>query len=299
MAPMVACCLEAADIVGESIVWDDRRNALWWVDIGGRRIHRFVPAGRLHDVWPTPDFPTSIGLRADGGFIVGLTREVYRWTPGGAFEPLATPEPDLPDNRLNEGRVAPDGSFWVGTMQNNLTAEGQPKDITRSSGAIYRIAPDGTTKQLTPREIGIVNTMAWAPGGRFVTADTLANTLYEYDVDLAAAELINRRVFARGPDRGFPDGSCLDASGRIWNCRVAEGAALARFAPGGALEDLIDLPCAWPTSCTFGGPELRTLYVTSARFTMTAERVRANPLEGGLFALDVGVAGVLEHRFAG
>jgi sugar lactone lactonase YvrE len=292
------CCLEAADIVGESLVWDQRRQSLWWVDIVGKRIHRYAPATHRHETWPTPDFPTSIGLRADGGFIVGLTREVRLWTPSGRFELLATPEPDLPDNRLNEGRVAPDGSFWVGTMQNNLTAEGQPKDITRSSGAIYRVAADGSTMQLTPREFGIANTMLWLANGRFVTADTLVNALYEYNIDRSTGLLVNRRIFAQGPDRGLPDGSCLDADGGVWNCRVAEGAALARFSQAGVLEGLIELPCAWPTSCAFGAADLRTLYVTSARFTMPAERLQTSPLEGGLFAGDVGVAGTLEHEFA-
>jgi sugar lactone lactonase YvrE len=293
-----ACRLEANDIVGESLVWDEQAQALWWVDIVGRRIHRYEPGTDRHDVWPTPDFPTSIGLRADGGFIVGLTRDVCLWTPSEGFKRLATPEPDLPDNRLNEGRVAPDGSFWVGTMQNNLTAVGRPKDITRSSGAIYRVGADGSVRQLTPREFGIANTMLWMNDQRFVTADTLVNTLYEYKIDPMTGLLSDRRVFARGPDRGLPDGSCLDAEGGIWNCRVVEGAALARFSPTGVLEELFDLPCAWPTSCAFGGPDLRTLYVTSARFTMAEERLQVHPLEGGLFASEMSVKGRPENRLA-
>jgi sugar lactone lactonase YvrE len=293
----VNCCLDARDVVGESLVWDERRGALWWVDIVGKRIHCYTPETSRHENWPTPDFPTSIGLCADGGFIVGLTREVGLWTPSDGFESLATPEPDLPDNRLNEGRVAPDGSFWVGTMQNNLTNEGRSKDITRSSGAIYRVSADGKTTQLTPREFGIVNTMIWMRDGRFITADTLVNTLYEYDCNAADGLLADRRVFAQGPAQGLPDGSCIDASERIWNCRVVEGSAVACFSPRGELERLVELPCAWPTSCTFGGPDLRTLYVTSARFTMSPERLSANPLEGGLFSCEIDAVGVLEHRF--
>jgi sugar lactone lactonase YvrE len=290
------CRLDARDIVGESIVWDERAAALWWVDIVGRRIHRYAPSADRHDIWSTPDFPTSIGLRSDGGFVVGLTRDVCFWSPSEGFARLATPEPDLPDNRLNEGRAAPDGSFWVGSMQNNLTPDGLPRDITRSSGAIYRIGVDGSVRQLTPREFGIANTMLWMEGQRFVTADTLINTLYEYRIDTTTGLLSDRRVFAHGPDRGLPDGSCLDADGRVWNCRVVEGAALARFSSRGALEQLFDLPCAWPTSCTFGGPNLRTLYVTSAQFTMSPERLQAYPQEGGLFASEATVTGRLENR---
>src|SRR5437899_311311 len=114
-----AVLLGAADIVGESAVYDERNDALLWVDIGGKRIHRLPLGEGNHEVWPAPDFPTSIGLRADGGALIGLRDRVALWDYGGEFRTLAVVEPDLPDNRLNEGRVGPDGAFWVGTMQNN------------------------------------------------------------------------------------------------------------------------------------------------------------------------------------
>src|SRR5580658_2601051 len=146
MAPSVF--FDAQDIVGESLVYDERRDALIWVDIVGKRIHRLQLCDKSHESWPAPEFPTSIGLRKDGGAIVGLRDRVARWNFGGAFETLAVVEPDLKDNRLNEGRVGPDGAFWVGTMQNNLNPDGSPKEISRKSGAIYRVAPDGRTTQL-------------------------------------------------------------------------------------------------------------------------------------------------------
>src|SRR5579872_2480676 len=93
--------LDCKDGVGESIVWSTAEAALYWVDILGSRIHRLEPDSGRHDVWPTPELPTSIGLTADGGFIVGLRRRVTRWRPGGTFNTLAVPEPDLPGNRLN------------------------------------------------------------------------------------------------------------------------------------------------------------------------------------------------------
>ena len=212
---------DAADIVGESAVYDERRDALVWVDIGGKRIHRLHLAERRHEDWPAPDFPTSIGLRTDGGAIVGLRDRVALWDYGGEFRTLAIIEPDLPDNRLNEGRVGPDGAFWVGTMQNNLHPEGAPKSMTRDSGAIYRIDGNGRVSQLTPREFGITNTMAWTDDWRFLTADTTRNAIYAYD--LRGGVLSNKRIFAPPIDRGAPDGSCLDVKGRLWNCRVAGG----------------------------------------------------------------------------
>ena len=204
-------------------------------------------------------------------------------------------EPDLPDNRLNEGRVAPDGSFWVGTMQNNITGTGGPKATDRDSGAIYRVASDGSVIALTPREFGITNTMAWTSDGRFLTADTPKNALYAYDI--RKGSLVNKQVFAAPLERGLPDGSCLDESDNLWNCRVVDGAGVARFRPDGGLGGVVDLPCSWPTSCAFGGPSFDRLFVTSARFTMSPERLAANPLEGGLFELNVGCRGRSEPRF--
>ena len=217
------------------------------------------------------------------------------WDYGTEFTPLATLEPDLPDNRLNEGCVAPDGSFWVGTMQNNLTDAGAPKDMTASSGALWRVAPDGAISRLTPSEYGITNTLAWTGDGRLLVADTLANTIYQFDH--GADGLYNRRVFAAGLSRGFPDGSTLDAEGFLWNCRVAGGSCLARYAPDGTLDRLVDLPCSWPTSCAFGGPDLATLFVTSARFTLTPEHLAAHPEEGAPFAFEPGVTGLPPNRF--
>jgi sugar lactone lactonase YvrE len=135
--------------------------------------------------------------------------------------------------------------------------------------------------------------MAWTPDGRFLCADTLADQLYVFDHD--AEGLHRRRAFGTPLGRGLPDGSALDRDGFLWNCRVG-GGALARFAPDGTLDRLIDLPCTAPTSCTFGGNGLGTLFVTSARFGLTDEQ-RRNPDEGALYALQPSVAGSPEHRF--
>jgi len=291
----VECLVAARDVVGESIVWDDRIGALVWVDIGGRRIHRLTVTTGEHRIWPVGFFPTSIGLRQDGGAILGRTRDVVLWDWEGEGQVLATPEPDWPGNRLNEGKVAPDGSFWVGTMANNLGLDGSPVAQAGETGRLYRIGADGAVTQLTEDRFGITNTMVWLDDGRFVTADTVKNALYAYRVEGAA--LSGRADFGPSITRGLPDGSCRDAEGGVWTCRVVGGAALTRTMPDGTLERVVDLPCTWPTSCTFGGPDLDTLFVTSARFTMTAEHLAATPAEGSVFSLKPGVRGVPENRF--
>lgn len=287
--------LASTDIVGESIIWVATEQALYWVDIVGSLIHRFVPERGEHQVWPTPEYPTSIGLRKAGGFIVGLRRRVVLWSPGGSFESFAVPEPDLPGNRLNEGAVAPDGSYWVGTMAENIGPDGAPQPMRGNTGRLYRIAPDGTVTPVSEDRFGITNTMVWTDDGRFITADTIANQLYQYDLASPAA-LRNRRPFGAALDRGLPDGSTRDADGAIFNARVAGGSALARLDPSGRV-DYLDLPCRSPTSCCFGGRDLDTLYVTSARFGMTAAELDGNLSDGGLFAVEGAGTGTAAAQF--
>jgi sugar lactone lactonase YvrE len=289
--------LDCRNIVGESLIWVDAEQSLYWVDIVGSRIHRWAPDSGAQDVWATPELPTSIGLRKDGGFIVGLRQRVCLWRPGGSFETFAVPEPDLPGNRLNEGVVAPDGSFWVGTMAENIGPDGGPQPMSGNSGALYRIAPDAIVTQLTDRDFGITNTMIWTDDGRFITADTLANELYAYDLVASDTGLANRRTLPLRLDRGLPDGSTRDSTGTIYNARVAGGGAAAIIAGDGASAEYVDLPCASPTSCAFGGPDLATLYITSARFGMTTDQLVQTPTEGGLFAINVPAVGRPTHRF--
>jgi sugar lactone lactonase YvrE len=286
---LIAC----GDIVGESALWCGRTGRLLWVDIVGQRIHALATASGEHQTWSTPEIATSIGLREDGGAIVGLAQWVSLWDYDDQFDLLAAIEPDLPDNRLNEGKVGPDGAFWVGTMQNNIGADGQPIAMNRSSGAYYRVWQGGRVEALTAREYGICNTMAWDDDGRFLCADTLVNSLYAFDFKYSG--IASRRPFGTPFGRGLPDGSALDAEGYLWNCRVG-GGCIVRFAPDGSVDRVIELPCSAPTSCAFGGEHLRTLHITSARFGLPEGR-RHHPDEGALFAIDMSVPGRPEYLF--
>jgi sugar lactone lactonase YvrE len=288
--------LESNDIVGESLIWSPGEQCLYWVDIIGSRIHRLDPASGAHETWPTPQLPTSIGLTKAGDFIVGLRQRIVRWRPGGAFETFAVPEPDLRGNRTNEGVVAPDGSFWVGTMEDNVGPDLGPRDMGAPAGSLYRVAPDGSVKRLADDLFGITNTMVWLDDGRFVTADTLANKLYVYEYDPADIRLRNRHVLV-DIERGLPDGSTRDGAGMVYNARVAGGAAMARITPAEGAVTLFDLPCASPTSCAFGGRDLSTLYITSSRFGMPAEALVGNKLDGSLFALEGVGQGIEANRF--
>jgi sugar lactone lactonase YvrE len=288
---------DARCIVGESLVWDDRRARLVWVDIIGQRVHALDPSTNTHNSWPTPGRITSIGLRDDGGAIAGLERVVALWDWEGDFRIVCEVEPDKPANRLNEGAVGPDGAFWIGTMQNNIAADDSPVELTEDAGRIYRYDHNGNLSRVSHDVFGITNTFVWPTPDRLVTADTTKNALYAYDVAPDTGQLSGRRTILHEFGRGLPDGSCLDAEGNVWTARVAGGSCLTRTTPEGEVLDVVELPCSWPTSCAFGGPDLDTLYVTSARFTMSDEHLAANPHEGGLFAVKPGVSGLPANRF--
>ncbi|KSV60775.1 hypothetical protein N183_37520 [Sinorhizobium sp. Sb3] len=286
----------AENIVGESAVWDDQAHKLCWVDIVGKAIHRLCPSTGNHEKWSFPDLVTSIGLRNDGGAIIGLRKSIALWEFGGELRHVAEVEPEVPGNRLNEGVVAPDGAFWVGTMQDNIAADGTPIAMSAKTGRLYRYAL-GKLRPVSEDRFGITNTLIWTDGGRLITADTEDNAIYSYALD-ANGLLNDRQTVLSGFERGSPDGSCVDAEGFIWNCRVAGGGCVIRFAPNGRIDRVVDLPCSWPTSCAFGGPQLETLFVTSARFTMSDEHLAQNPHEGAIFALRPGTFGLPVNRFS-
>ncbi|MBE0455195.1 MAG: SMP-30/gluconolactonase/LRE family protein [Roseovarius sp.] len=293
----VQIALQVQNIVGESVLWDNVHNRVLWVDIVGKTIHAFYPETGGHRQWPTPDFVTSIGLRRDGGAIVAFTKSICLWDYEDQFRPFAQIELDIPDNRLNEGVIGPDGAFWVGTMQNNIDPAGNPTDITEATGQLFRITSDGQVQRVSDDLFGITNTLIWAQNGRLITADTLKNEIYSYTIDPDTKQLTDRKVIIFGFDRGLPDGSTIDAEGYIWNCRVVGGSCLVRFSPDGQIDRIVELPCSWPTSCAFGGENLTTLFVTSARFTMDETHLKTTPQEGALFAINVGVKGQLCNRF--
>lgn len=297
MGSQAEMVLDVKNIVGESTVWDDRTRKLYWVDIVGERIHSLDPVTGEHRDWVTPDIPTSIGLAKDGGMVVGLRKTIVRWNLGGSFDAFAEIEPETPDTRLNEGCVGPDGAFWVGTMQNNINPDGSPRAITASTGRLYRVTPHGDVTTLSDLRFGITNTLVWPDAKTLITADTMENAIYAFDYNPAISRLYNRKTIVSGFERGLPDGSCMDAEGFVWNCRVAGGGCVIRFSPDGRIVRVVDLPCSWPTSCAFGGNRLDMLYVTSARFTMGSEHLALAPWEGNLFRLDVSVRGTPANRF--
>jgi sugar lactone lactonase YvrE len=171
--------------------------------------------------------------------------------------------------------------------------------LTDHTASLFRVDADGSVHRVLP-DIGISNCFVWSlKNDVFYFADSLDKKVYRFDYDHKAGAISNRTVFVDMSDgKATPDGGTIDAEGFIWITHW-DGWRLVRYAPDGRVDRTVDLPFQKPTSCMFGGPDLRTLYVTSAIWDLTPDKLQSQPNAGGLFALDVGVAGVPETRFAG
>jgi sugar lactone lactonase YvrE len=294
----IEIAVDAKDGVGEGPFWDDEDNDLWWVDISGKQLHRWHPASGKRQDWALDDFASAVVLREQGGLLLAMRDGLYFMDPATGERTLfVAHEPDRPDNRTNEAKCAPDGSFWVGTMQNNLHPDGSAKTMTGSTGALYRVRHNGGISREVDG-VGLSNTLAWTNDGKtLLFADTATSVIRAFEVK-EDGHLGVSCTFSDEPLPGHCDGSAIDAEGYLWNARFA-GSCLIRFKPDGTVDRQIDLPVSQPTSCCFGGKGLTTLYVTSARFGLSAEALAANPHEGALLAIETGVTGTPSVRFAG
>ena len=164
--------------------------------------------------------------------------------------------------------------------------------------SLFRLDTDGDAYQLPDIALTVANGISWTPDDRTMyVADSWDRSIYAFDFDLAQGRLANRRLFARLADNaGIPDGATVDSDGCYWIAHF-DGWRISRYTPRGVLDREIAFPVPRPTSCAFGGPDLKTLYVTSAAFNLSAEQRAAAPLSGCLFALDVGAQGLPEPAF--
>jgi sugar lactone lactonase YvrE len=200
--------------------------------------------------------------------------------------------PGWPQVRCNDARADPRGSLWIGSMWNNVKPDGSPGDLVNGHGALYRIDPDQTVTEFR-KGLGIANTLAWnAQHTTFYFADTMANVIYQYDYDAATSEIRNERPFFRDFGRGSPDGSAMDSEGFLWNCRYG-GGCIVRVASAGGIDRIVEMPTPNVTTCTFGGADLRTLYITTA----AAGSKPGDRFAGGLFAFQTEIQGQPENRF--
>ncbi|UFI46959.1 SMP-30/gluconolactonase/LRE family protein [Pseudomonas savastanoi] len=279
--------------LGEGPVWDVEQQRLYWIDSFDGRVLRCTDDGRELRAWDVGQKIGSMALRRNGdAALVALQTGIYNLDlPTGDLELIVDPEPGLPDNRLNDGKVDRHGRFIVGSMD---TREDQ------ASAKLYRLDPDLSLHTLDEGII-VSNGPCWSPGGEtFYFADTWSGDIWAYDYDNASGAVANRRTFAKVDTSagGAADGCTVDAEGCLWQALVYAG-KLVRYTPDGQVDRIIDMPVKKVTSLTFGGPNLDTLYVTSMARPPLPRFPEDGQQRGALFAITgLGVQGIAERRFA-
>lgn len=296
----VRCVLEARNELGESPVWSAVDGNLYWVDILGRQLLRWRPGGLEAHRWDLPTEICSLGLRAEGGLILAMRRGFYHFDPEahggtGALTPLRDPFHQPQDEpaatRFNDGKVSPEGRFWVGTMDDRPQKE--------AIGSLYCLYRDGLRRRVSGG-LRISNGLAWSPdGATLYHADSLTRTVWQRSYDAATGEIGPCKTFVvLEPSWGLPDGAAIDQEGCYWSAGAKAG-RLNRFCAQGQLIGWLPLPVSQPTMPCFGGPEMRTLYVTSAREGLSPQQLAQTPLAGALFAVEVDVPGVTVGLYRG
>ena len=268
--------------LGEGPVWVERDQALWFTDIKRQKVYRFNPANGDRASWDAPEQVGFVLPARSGGFVAGLQSGLYRFDPqNGSFDLLVEVEPELPDNRLNDGVVDPAGRLWFGTMDNKERGK---------TGAFYRFDGRGLVKT-DVTGIAITNGPAVSPDGRLLYwVDTLGGTISVCDIDDGSLGP-SRPFVAIAPKEGHPDGPTIDRDGCVWISLYA-GWEARRYSPAGDLMERVAFPVANITKIAFGGPELRTGFATTARQLLKPEQLEKQPLAGGLFEFTVEVPGI-------
>ncbi|MGY6769151.1 SMP-30/gluconolactonase/LRE family protein [Komagataeibacter sp. NFXK3] len=287
--PHPQCVWDIRAQLGEGPVWSAREQALYFVDIVGQAIHRLDPASEARTSWQAPARPGFVVPASDGTLVCGLKDGLYRLDPRtGAFDRMLAVEPEHPGNRINDGCVDSKGRLWFGTMDDE---EGTP------SGALYSVTRSARGLDVLRHDEGYVvtNGPGISPDGtRLYHNHSPAGVIYVFDL-AADGSLSNRRVFAR-VDNGYPDGVVVDSAGMLW-VGVWNGGRIERFQPDGTRLEPVAMPALNVTKVAFGGADLRTLYVTTARKNTPDDMLARYPQAGSLFSLRVDVPGQEPHVF--
>ena len=296
-----------ADALGESPFWHPGEQRLYRVDIEGRLVRRFDPATGAGEQWELPQEPGCIAPAARGGLVLGLRDGIYRARSWGGPLQCIVRFRHGPHLRFNDGKADPLGRFWAGTYY-------ELRDARKADLYCFDCRPDNGSGgsplvQLKATNATSANGLAWSPDQRTVYwADTAAHTVHAWDWGARGNAMRRHRVFHRFAPKppgwkpgdagygGRPDGAAVDAQGHYW-VALYEGGRLLRLSPEGAIVGEFEVPARCPTMPCFGGPDLRTLYLTTARRGRPAEELAAWPESGRVFAARVDVPGLPVNFF--
>lgn len=282
--------LDARADLGEGPRWHATERRLYWVDIARNALHRFDPASGANE---TRYFDAPVGcfaFRPEGGLLLAMKdgfATLDGWdAPTKPFgRQLFAGRPDL---RFNDGRTDPQGRFWAGSVNTAKSAR---------DAALYRLDGDGSILEIEGGMLTCNGAAFTADGRRFFHTDTPSHAVRVYDCDPGTGTLTGGRILHQFPmGHGRPDGGSVDAEGCYWTALFA-GGRVVRLSPAGEIVAEIALPVSRPTMIAFGGDDLRTAFVTSARTGLDADAMAAQPWAGGIFTFKVDIAGLAETPF--
>lgn len=275
---------DGADMLGEGTIWSARDDAVYWVDILAPALNRLSLKDGAVERWAVPEPLGWVAERTGGGFIGGFKSGFAEISLDPlTITPIGDPEPDLPGNRMNDGKADAQGQIWCGTM--DMAEESD-------SGSLYRLTPDLVWQQMDTG-YRVPNGPAFSPCGKWLYhSDTARRIMYRFA--RTAEGIADRQPFISFTDAdGYPDGMTVDADGHIWVAHWG-GGRISRFTPDGKLDRAIALPARQVTNICFAGPDLDRMFVSSAAIGLDA-----TPYDGGLFEVDCGGRGLPTHLFAG
>ena len=284
--------LDTRSPLGEGPLWDAERGVLWWVDILECLVQCYNPADGTNCTWGIGQMPGTLVLAQDGRLVLAAEKGFLWFDPEtGDTEPITDPEPDLPENRFNDGKCDPAGRLWAGTMP--ICEEG-------NTGAMYCLHADSRSEKMAD-DYAIPNGILWnANATEMYHIDSPTRRIDAWDYDNHTGAINNRRPLHTVQQKGaFPDGMAMDAEGKIW-LALWGGWAVIRLDPATGEElDQLKLPVSQVTACSFGGPALDELYITSANKGLSEEELAKQPHAGSLFKAKLSVTGTEFTKFAG
>lgn len=277
------------NIIGEGPLWNVKEQAIYWVDIDGKKIQRYYPKTEKYESFDVPVKVCMLAFRKEGGLICGAEDGFYFWDPDtNKMEFISHPEKGKTEARFNDGKVDRKGRFWAGTM----TFEG-------ATSSLYRLDPDLSVHQMETG-ITIANGVGWSPDNKTMYfVDSIRYVINAYDFNYEKGEINNRRPFVQlKASFGIPDGLTVDSEGYVW-CAIYGGWKVMRYAPNGTTAAVVEMPVSKPSSCIFGGKDLDELYVTSISEGLSEKQKNQEPMAGDLFVIKADVKGLSEPDFAG
>ncbi len=283
--PQAELVLESQATLGEGAIWNYKTKTLLWVDIEEGMLNEFDPETGENRSFDMNQRIGTVVPVDEGGVLVALEDGVYAFDlMEENLEKVAHPEKGIENIRYNDGKCDPAGRFWVGSMG---------LDQKQGRAALYRIDSDFSWKKMIDG-VTISNGIVWSPDKtRMYYIDTPTQKVMAYDYDNETGEISNPEVTVTIPDSlGYPDGSTIDSEGMLW-IAMWSGQGVTRWNPKtGELLERINVPALNVTSCAFGGENLETMYITSARAGMSEEQLEQFPQSGGLFKVNPGEKGM-------